>query len=243
MPPRREYGIVYNGVVLPDTDRVVRFPDAGWYDPKDDDVTPRPKLKKSPEAILEILTFHWTAGHLKFGPEGALDVYRAMQARRKENGEEMSVSVSFVITTSGDIVQLADLNLSCFHAHREFNSRGVGVEWTSPGTQKQATKLGILEGSGLKEVTFEKRKYLNGSSVQAVVPPQVVLDAAVWLANTLARVAGLPKVTNTLRTQFAPRQMGSVRGVVEHFQAANTEKVDCAGFFVDALAKAGWDQA
>ena len=243
MPPRREYGIVYNGVVLPGTERVVRFPDAGWYDPKDDDVTARKPLKNNPDGILEILTFHWTAGHLKFGPEGALDVYRAMQARRKDNGEEMSVSASFVITTSGDIVQLADLNLVCYHAHREFNLRGVGVEWTSPGTRKQAAKLGILEGPGLKEVVIEKRKYLNGSSVQAVVPPAVVLEAAVWLANTLALVAGLPKVTHTLRTQFAPRKMGSVRGAVEHFQAANTEKVDCAGFFVDALAKAGWDPA
>lgn len=243
MPPRCEYGIVYKGVVLPDTDRVVRFPDVGWYDRKDDDVTARKPLKNRPDAILDILTFHWTAGHLKFEPEDALDVYRAMQARRKENGEEMSVSANFVITTSGYIVQLADLNLSCVHAHREFNLRGVGVEWSSPGTRKQAAKLGIPEGLGLKEVIIEKRRYLNGFSVQAVVPPAAVLDSAVWLANALARVAGLPRVTNTLRTQFTTRQMGSVRGVVEHFQAANTEKVDCAGFFVDALAKAGWDQA
>lgn len=233
-PPRREYGLMYKDQVIPGTERIIRFPDVAWYYPNDDDVKPRKPVSR-PDAIIDLATWHWTAGHTHMEAEGAIKVFTSMQARKKKTGEDMKVAVTFVLTQGGHIVQFADMSLVCFHAHRHFSDRGVGIEWTSPGTKKQAIKLGELD-----KHKYESRRLLGGRAVLVVTPSDEAKESALWLGETLARVAGLPRVVNPLLTAFNNREVAKAEGVVEHFKAPGTDKIDCMGLFLDVFEQAGW---
>lgn len=232
--PRREYGLMYKDKVIPGTERIIRFPDRAWYHPNDDDVKPRKPVAR-PDAIIDLATYHWTAGHTQMEAEGAIRVFDSMQARKKETGEDMKVAVTFVLTQGGHVVQLADLSLVCFHAHRIFSDRGVGIEWTSPGTKTQAIKLG--EGD---RHTYESRQLIGKKAVLVVTPSKEAKESALWLGETLVKVAGLPRFVNPLRTAFNNREISKAEGIVEHFKAPETTKIDCMGLFMDVFEAAGW---
>lgn len=222
-----EHGLLYHGKIIPGSEWVLRDPSA-WYSPGDDDVYVR-------VGAPEILTYHWTAGPRRGGLFAAQKTYRAMQARRKNNGEEMSVSAQMVLADDGQIFQLADLELCCVHADREFNRRGVGIEYTLPGTVARAEELD-------RPSDPHERRLVAGHYVDALVPSPAALATAVKFAEFMAASFGIPRITYTRRTRLNGREMREAKGAVEHFHAVSTTKVDAAGFFVDALAAAGWAQ-
>lgn len=222
-----ESGLLYNGKVIPGSEWILRDTDA-WYPLGDDDTYPR---KEDPSLIV----WHWTAGPRRQGPFAAQKTYRAMQARRKDNGEEMSVSAQMVLSDDGELFQLADLNLCCVHADKRFNLRGVSIEYTLPGTVKQAEKLQVPSMPN-------QRRLVAGDYIEALVPSPAALATAVRFAELLAVRFNIPRVAYTRRTRFTGKDMRLARGACEHYHAASTTKVDAAGFFVDALAAAGWAQ-
>lgn len=230
-------GMVYQGRVIEGSDFVQRSSDA-WYSAGDDDVYRR----TSP---IYLLTGHWTAGPRRAGVEAAVRTYRAMQARRKDNGEEMSVSAQFVLSDDGVLTQLADLELCCVHAAKLFNVRGLSVEYTMPGTEQNAHRIGRPE-EGVERV-------VAGEKVRALRPSPAALATMLRFANLLASLHSdkryligsrplfqLDRHAYTRRERFTGQEMLSCSGMVEHFHAAGTTKVDAAGWFVDHLAAAGW---
>lgn len=233
-----ERGLLYQGRVIPGTDWILRD-SAAWYSRGDDDVYVR-------SFPIRLLTEHWTAGPRRNGELAALKTYRAMQARRKDNGEEMSVSAQFVCSNDGLLFQLADLELCCVHADREFNRGGISVENAYPGTEAQSEKIGAPEVGEIRDVA--------GTKVKALRPSGAMLETAARFAELLASLRGdrrflingmplfdLPRVAYTRRTRLTGAEMRAAKGVVEHFHAASTTKVDAAGYFVDYVAKQpGW---
>lgn len=221
-----ERGLLFNGKIIPGSDWISRDSSA-WYIPGDDDVYAR-------TLPIELLIFHWTAGPRRIGVTAAQRTYRAMQARKKDNGAEMSVSAQMVLADDGGLFQLADLGLCCVHAHQQFNMRGVSVEYACPGTSAQAIKLG-----GDPAERTETRRVASGI-VKCVLPSPEALATAVRFAELMHTAFGVPRRAHTQRDRFTAPEMFTVKGAAEHFHAHKTTKVDAAGFFVDALAKAGW---
>lgn len=221
-------GLLDNGVVVPGTEWVVRDSEA-WYDAGDDDIY----LRERPP---EILVGHWTAGPRRTGYAAAQKTYRAMQARRKDNGAEMSVSAQFVLSDDGIVTQLADLKWCCVHADRLFNLRGLSLEYAFPGTVAQAAKLGEVGGPA-------ERRRVAEAYVQCVTPSEAALKAYVRWADMLASRFDIPKIAYTRTSRFDMREMRTAKGACEHFHAASTTKVDAAGFLTGALVAAGWKAA
>lgn len=235
-----ERGMLFRGRVIPGSEFVLRHPNA-WYTRGDDDVYAR-------SGPIRLLTAHWTAGPRRVGELAALRTYAAMQARRKENGDEMSVSAQFVQSDDGLIFQLADLELCCIHADRAFNQRGISIEYTMPGTQARATEIGRPE-EGVERL-------VAGTKVLALRPSAAALATFARFANLIAGLFGdtrfklgsdplfeLERRTYTRRTRLRAPEMQTCSGVLEHFHAASTTKVDAAGWFVDHLAANGWPEA
>lgn len=219
-------GLLDHGVVVPGTDWVVRDTEA-WYEAGDDDIYAR-------ERPPELLTGHWTAGPRRSGYAAAQKTYRAMQARRKDDGKEMSVSAQFVLSDDGIVTQLADLKWCCVHADRQFNLRGISLEYAFPGTVAQAAKLGETAGP------FERRRVAE-AYVQCVTPSAAALAAYVKWAEMLAKRFDIPKIAYTRTYRLTTAEMKTVKGAVEHYHAASTTKVDAAGFLCGALVAAGWE--
>lgn len=235
-----ERGMLYQGRVIPGSEFVLRHPNA-WYTRGDDDVYARMEP-------IRLVTSHWTAGPRRNGELAALRTYAAMQARRKDNGDEMSVSAQFVQSDDGFIFQLADLELCCIHADRAFNQRGISIEYAMPGTEARAQEIGRPE-TGVERL-------VAGTKVRALRPSQAALDTFLRFANLLVSLQDdrrfmlgssplfdLDRRAYTRRTRFTPPEMRQCSGAVEHYHAASTTKVDAAGWFVDHLAANGWPGA
>lgn len=221
-----ETGMLYKGKVVPNTSWVSRSSSA-WYPPKDDDTFFR---QKTPSLII----YHWTAGPRRLGEPAAIGTYNAMQARRKADGTDTSVSAQFVLSDDGSVWQLADLSMGCYHAEGEFSRRGIGIEYAFPGTQQNAKRF----SGDIGEVST---RFVGGRKVVCVQPTKAALDTAVRLSETLSSLFGIPKVTNVSREKFTPQKMKTAVGVAEHFHAAKTTKLDAGGFFVDHHLQFGWE--
>jgi hypothetical protein len=156
-----------------------------------------------------------------------------MQARRKDNGAEMSVSAQFVLSDDGIMTQLADMMYCCVHADRQFNLRGTSCEYTSPGTRTRAAELGDTAGP------FVRRRVAE-AYVECVVPSDAAIKTYVRWANLMADRYGFPKIAHTRTRRFSPVELRTAKGAGDHFHAASTTKVDAAGLFTEALVAAGW---
>jgi hypothetical protein len=224
-----ESGLLIDGLVIPNTSWIQRDSSA-WYTTGDDDVYRR-------AAPARLITYHWTAGPRRTGATAAQRTYKAMQARRKANGEEMSVSAQFVISDDGLLFQLADLKLCCVHADVLFNRGGIGVEYTYPGTVANAEE--IKSPVGAVEI-----RSVAGRKVECLLPSSAALATAVRFSELLVSLKNprlaVQRVAYTQRERMTRTQMAKASGVLEHYHAESTTKVDAAGFFVDAHAAAGW---
>lgn len=220
-----EFGLVKGGVVLSNTEFVSRSSNA-WYSDTDDDVFRR---RHDPKLIVG----HWTASARRPGVTAADRTFANMNARRRANGSDMKVSAQFVIADDGTVWQLADLKLGCFHASNTFSTSGIGIEYSFPGTAKLAKVF--------KETGPTETRSVAGKTLVCAVPSPAALAGFAKLANTLADLYHIPKVSHTSRTRFTTKQMLESVGVVEHFHAKGTTKLDAGGYFVDYMAtQPGW---
>ena len=224
-----EHGLLIDGKVVEGTEWILRD-SAAWYTGGDDDVYPR--LQK-----IRLCTYHWTAGPRRAGLNAAQRTYAAMQARRKDNGAEMSVSAQMVLSDAGQMFQLADLRLCCVHADMLFNRRGVSVEYTFPGTVENAEKINSPVG------VVEQRELL-GRRIDCLLPSSAALATAVRFSELLVSLKhprlAMERVAYTQRDRMTRTEMANASGVLEHYHAESTKKIDVAGYFVDAHAAAGW---
>lgn len=214
-----ERGILINGTVLPDTDRVIRDP-AAWWQPGERGTHPRQGHR------IDRLVGHWTGGHPRTGPLAGPKVVATMKARKRDDGSPMDVGIHFVVSWDGLIWQTCDLGACTTHVgHRQINRRSVGVETCWPGTVTQATRLGV-------EVESVATGRARGVPVKCLPPSAELLDAWRWLYDALTR-AQHPALT-------LPRQRGSVDrpGVLEHCDVPGTTKVDAGGLLLAALGLA-----
>ena len=227
-----ETGILLNGQRLPGTDWILRDSRA-WFAADDADAPPRRHWP------VTTVTYHWTGGAAKVGPEAGRDVVRNMKARKRDDGSLMSVSCHFVVSWDGMVFQVADLARMTIHAGRVLNRDGIGVEQCWPGYEGQMLKLG---GNG-----GVQRRLVNGSRVDCMMPSPLMLEASMRLAETLAslpsstRIA-VPRVVAPQR-RLRPAEAAAFRGACEHASSPGSGKLDCAWYVTDALAANGWQRA
>ena len=209
-------GIIIGDHVLPGTDRVLRDSAAWWQDGE------RGTQPRSGHRVSYIVG-HWTAGHPRTGPTAGPKVVAAMKARKRDDGEPMSVAIHFVVSHDGLIWQTCDLAASTIHVgSRAINRRSIGVETCWPGTMRQAERLGVTDA-----VPVVGRA--RGAPVKACAPGDGLLEAWRWLVDALTS-AQHPLLV-------VPRKRGTMDrpGVIEHADVAGTTKVDAAGLLLGAL--------
>lgn len=214
-------GLLLDGDIVPGTDFVVRDSEAWWSvrtDPND--------MRRRQGTRVDTHVAHWSAGHCLTGPDALRRLYRNIEARRKADKTDMSVSCGFGITWDGQVGQYCDLAEASIHVgDRRTYRRSAGTEVTWPGTVEWAEKLGIDPGT---PVWGEAR----GRRVLCMAPNTDVLDAWRQLADALARIVhpfvGIPR--QVVRTPGP--------GFCEHRDVPSPKgKIDACGLLVNAL---GW---
>ena len=221
-------GILCRGVVLADTERVIRDPAAWWTAGRET----RPRRWP-----IDLLVAHWTAGPPREGPTAGRLLFRAMEARRGQSGDDLSVSVHFSISWDGMIWQHLDLADAAVHVgHRPTLARSIGVECMWPGTAAQAAKIGADGEAVLRRI--------DGAAVRAMRPSDALLDAWRWLAEALARGGAdgleIPRKAAPADRRLTAGELARTRGAIEHLHVTGTTKIDAAGLLVAAL---GWPDA
>lgn len=227
-----ERGIVLAGRVLPGTEWVHRDA-AAWWAPGTNDTRSRVhgRATYSPGVIVG----HWTGGHHREGPGTARRVVAAMNARRREDGSDLSVSCHFVIGWDGLVWQTADLRDATVHVgDRVLLRRSIGVETAWCGYESQARKLGI---EGVRVVT----RALAGRATRLVAPSDALVASWVRLCGELAAALGIPREVPAMPSAALPLSRARARvGAIEHAQVGNPDKRDAGGLLLEALRDSGW---
>lgn len=227
-------GLVIRGTVVPNTDWIIRDPDA-WFDLGTADA---PLRKRWP---ITKFTGHWTGGGVRTGIETARRVVAAMKARLREDGTPMSVSVPFVGSWDGLVFQTCDLAAMAIHAGRVVNEDSVAIELTWPGYLSQARKLKVIDAIAMPRT-------VNGERVTCMKPSEKMMEACVRLAELLASLpessgVKIPRIVAPDR-RFKPHEARAFAGGMEHANSPGSSKLDAAGLVRDALVeRAGWKRA
>lgn len=226
-------GLIYGGVVLPDTEWVLRDSSAWW--------APGQRGTREREAAPTALVGHWTAGPPREGPTAGPKVARAMQARQRADGTPLDVGIHLVIGWDGLVWQTADLAIATVHVgQRGLIRRSIGVECAWPGTMTQAARLGA------QSIARPRRVEVCGSRVLTMEPSPELLASWVRLAETLAAVMPIPRQVPAGRDgglmldRMTAAQARTWRGAMEHLHVPSSTKVDAGGYLVGALREAGW---
>lgn len=224
-------GIVQGGAVIAGTERVLRDP-AAWWEPGTSDV--RPRAGHRPRLIVG----HWGGGRHHEGPNAARKMVANMNARRRDDGEDMSVSCHFVISWDGFVFQVADLDTAAVHVgSRPVIRRSIGVEIAWCGYESQAQRLGIDGVHILPRV-------VDGQRLRVVRPSDAIVEAWAWLAETLATVCGIPRrVPRSSTAILRAADLATREGAIEHLTLGSPQKRDAAGLLLDELAALGWERA
>lgn len=244
-----ERGLVLGGLVVPDTDWIIRDP-AAWWHPNDPDRCARPRG----EHQVEILCAHWTAGEA--GSRRADDdgpfVYRVMRNRpsMKVPGQKLRVSIHFVIGASGDVWQTADpMTTVAMHVGTtDINSRSIGVEivnkGAAPALRERPRKIlrHIVAGVKTRQLAFydaQLRAYVDLAELLvehiATLPRQIPSERTLApFSDTITR--------RPLTKRFTRPQSRRWRGAMEHYLDHATHKLDAGTQTLRALADAGWAQ-
>ena len=223
-------GIVQGGEVIAGTEWVLRDP-AAWWD-RGSDV--RSRAGHRPRLIVG----HWGGGHHREGPSAGRKMVAAMNARRRADGEDLSVSCGFIISWDGLIWQTADLDTATIHVgSRVVYRRSIGVEIAWCGYEAQARRLGI---GGVEVVT----RTVGGQRLRVVRPSAAILEAWTWLCETLATVCDIPRrIPRSSTAILSSAELARREGAIEHLTLGSPKKRDAAGLLLDELAARGWERA
>lgn len=231
-------GLVLGGRVIEGTEWCLRDPSA-WWAPGAFGTRPRPKGHE-----IDLIIAHWTAGAdhtVGVGPR----VVRNMKARKNAKGEPMRVSVEFVIGASPpdgglpEVWQTMDpLRAAGVASMASWDTRGINIERCSPGTAQQAQALRNLRAAVSRRVAGSVRRLVAFTADED--------RAFVRLLEVLAKHLPIPRIvpanaaSEILTDRLTPAQARRVRGLVEHFHAPSTNKIDAGTLAVAAAVKAGW---
>lgn len=237
-----EHGMILGGLVVPETDRVIRDSDAWW---KLGDWGCKPRGAVVPDLHIG----HWTAGEAgtRHTDDDGPWIVRVMRNRpsKKIPGAKMQVSIDFVIGAGGDIWQTADpLVTACIGVGEpRVNRRAIQTEIVNVGTDPV-----ILPR---RRPTVMRRmlptpKLPRGRKVfqRAYYPEQ--LEAWVWLCEVLHQHVGIPRNVPAGAgggleiDRFTREEMRRYRGAMEHFHVPSTMKLDGGTQLIGALLTRGW---
>lgn len=226
-----ERGIVQGGEVIAGTEWVLRDPRA-WWAPGTNDTMRRAGHRP------RLITGHWTGGHHHEGPLAPVKVVRNVNARRRTDGSDMSVSMGFLVGWDGLCWQTADLDLATIHVgSRAVIRRSVGIEIAWCGYESQARRLGI---DGAQVVT----RTVGGQRLRVVRPSDAIVETWVRLCETLATVCGIPRrVPRSSTAILSAAELRTREGAIEHLTLGSAMKRDAAGLLLDELAARGWERA
>ena len=145
-----------------------------------------------------------------------------------------NVSVHFCIDNDGTIIQLHDLNDSCWHAgNRNVNKYSVGVEISNAYYQKYQ--------SWYKRNVGKERPIMTGALAQNKAlddftwfyPEQ--LDALSALYMAIHRGCGIPLEAPTSKWSYdAEAASGRFKGFMNHFHCSK-KKIDCGGLDIEEI--------
>ncbi len=172
-----------------------------------------PKLEHAPPFLVG----HWSAG--EGGPER---IYRALSGR--------GLSCQFAMGLDGVTVQLAPLDVRCAHAG-SLGNVGLGIE---------IANRGVPDDSGRSPRPFDLVR-IRGSKVRAVRFTEAQIKSWVELCEWFAATYGAPRVVPSELRTYAPSEIRTFRGVLEHLHISS-RKIDAGGHLVGALVSAGWQR-
>lgn len=214
------HGIVVGGVPIPGTERVIRDSRA-WWSPGTHDTRPRRGAK------IRKVRGHWSAGHYRTGPGAGLSLFRAMESRKNDEGEDLHVSVHHSISADGLIWQHLDHETASIDVgHRPAILDGVSCEVMWPGTFRQAVKLDVEDPRPVARVW-------DGARVMCVRPTDEQLEAWRWLCDVVCKAHGIPRVVAP-QHRLTAAQLARFSGVCEHGSLPDTPKIDACGLLMDA---------
>lgn len=197
------------------SEKVHTFKDPGFPYPVSKGVT-----KNSRKRTIRSFVTHWDV---------CLNSMSCARVLAKRN-----VSVHFCIDNDGTIIQLHDLNDSCWHAgNRNVNKYSVGVEISNAYYQKYQ--------SWYKRNVGKERPIMTGALAQNKTlddftwfyPEQ--LDALSALYKAIHKGCGVPLTAPTNKWAYdADAASGRFKGFMNHFHCSK-KKIDCGGLDIEEI--------
>lgn len=197
------------------SDKVHTFKDPGFPYPVSEGVTKNSRKRK-----INSFVTHWDV---------CLSSMSCAKVLKKRN-----VSVHFCIDNDGTIIQLHDLNDSCWHAgSRNVNRSSVGVEIANAYYPKYQ--------SWYKKNVGKERPIMSGAKAQNKVlddftwfyPEQIEAHKALYKA--IHEGCGVPLVAPNEKWAYdSSAASGSWRGFMNHFHCSK-KKIDCGGLDIEKL--------
>lgn len=237
---RPEFGALIGGSVFPGSEWIRRDLDRWWK--------PGSFGTRKKDPVVNVLTGHWTAGEAggpaMAGRQGPR-VYDVMKNRDNASGEDLRVSIAFVIEAPADpndpgiapVWQFLDPGLvASIHVGTGwFCSKSIGVEVVSGGmpgktdTRKRPQTTVDLMGDDRTVLEF--------------YPAQ--LRAWIKLADMLSGKPlpggiNIPRQVPNLTRRLTGPEARRIAGGHEHWMTPGTTKLDAAGLLTGALASHGW---
>lgn len=198
-------------------DKVHTFKDAGFPYPISKGVTKNSRKRK-----IKTFVTHWDV---------CLNSMSCARVLSKKN-----ISVHFCIDNDGSIIQLHDLNDSCWHAgNRHQNKYSVGVEISNAYYQKYQ--------AWYKRNVGKERPIMSGALAQNknlkdftwFYPEQ--LDALKALYKAIHEGCGVPyEAPKTKWAYDYDCANGKFYGFMNHFHCSR-KKIDCGGLDIEAIVK------
>jgi N-acetyl-anhydromuramyl-L-alanine amidase AmpD len=166
------------------------------------------------------IVLHWTGG--MGGPE---QVYRTLRSRvgpRTPDG----LSVHYVISAHGEVVQMAPTSLVCLHAGVA-NEWSVGVEIVSPGLPMGAA-YEREKKAGVQRAVYADRMRKARRPIKLLDFTTAQTDAVTLLVESLCDTLGIVRAVPTegdelMRRQMTAAELGAFSGVMGHFHAHPTK--------------------
>jgi N-acetyl-anhydromuramyl-L-alanine amidase AmpD len=180
------------------------------------------------------IVLHWTGG-----AGGPAQVYRTLRSRvgpRTPDG----LSIHYVVSAHGEVVQMAPHDLVCLHAGVA-NEWTVGVEIVSPGLPTRAWDR--ERRGGVERAIYTDR--VRGRRAVRMLDFTAAQDAAVTLlVESLCDALGIRRAVplgadgSLLRRQMTAGELGAFSGVLGHYHC-HPSKLDPGTAILERL-RARW---
>lgn len=167
------------------------------------------------------IVLHWTGG-----AGGPAQVYRTLRSRTGPRSPD-GLSVHYVVSAHGEIVQMAPTSLVCLHAGIA-NEWSVGIEIVSPGIPKGASYEREKKGGVVRPV-YEDRMRGARRPLRMLDFTAAQTDAVMLLVESLCDTLGIARAVPIddegalLRREMAPTELAAFEGVLGHFHCHPTK--------------------